>query len=50
MKVKYESILEELIDKTIIDIRRYLVNLDDFETNQQYLGFKTLFRGYAITN
>ena len=44
MKAKYELILEDIIDKIIIDIRRYLVNQDDFETNQQYLGFKALFR------
>jgi len=34
MKARHESIIEELIDKMIMDIRQYLVNRDEFETNQ----------------
>ena len=32
----------------INDIRKYLIDRKDQETNQQYIGFKALFRGYMI--
>ena len=50
MKVRKDSISKSLIDIIIIDIFRYLVGRDDYETNQQYLGFKALFCGYIIKN
>ena len=50
MKAKHESITEELINTMAMDIWRYLVNHDNFETNQQYLGFRALFRGYVVKN
>ena len=34
----------------INDIRKYLIERNDYETNQQYIGFKVLFKGYVIKN
>ena len=34
----------------IYDIRQYLVNREEFSTNQQHIGFQVLFRGYAVKN
>ena len=48
MNIKYGNIEEEEIDKIIKDIKKFLVKRDDFEMNQQYLGFKALFRGFVI--
>ena len=41
---------EEEVMQMINDIRKYLINRNDYETNQQYIGFKTLFRSYMIKN
>ena len=48
MNAKHGNIDEEEINKMIKDIRKFLVNREEFETNQQYLGFEVLFRGFVI--
>ena len=48
--VKYElsDIEQEELIKMVNDIRKYLIDINNFETNQQSVGFKALFQGYVI--
>ena len=41
---------EKEVMQMINDIRKYLINRNDYKTNQQYIGFKALFRGHVIKN
>ena len=50
MKNKYPSIGEDEIDKMIIKIRMFLANHKEYKTNQQFIGYKALFRGFIINN
>ena len=45
---KNNQILEEEVNIMIKDIRNFLINRDNYKTNQQYLGFKALFCGFVI--
>ena len=49
-RVKHEDVIDDEIENIIYDIRQYLVNRENFSTNQQYIGFKVLFRRYAVKN
>ena len=48
VKWKPPDIEEEEVMQIINNIRKYLINRNDMKMNQQYLGFKVLFRGYVI--
>ena len=48
MKNKYPSINEDKVDKMIMDIRIFLAGCKEYETNQQFIGYKVLFRGFTI--
>ena len=44
------NIEEEEVMQMINNIRKYLIDRNDYETNQWYIGFKVLFRSYVIKN
>ena len=49
--IQKETITNEILWTNINDIRKYLRNVQDineYETNQTFLGMKQLFQGYAI--
>ena len=48
VKNKPEDVCVEVIMSFVEDIMRYMENEEDeeYETNQQYVGMKELFRGY----
>ena len=48
VKRKPLDIDEEEIMQIINDIQKYLIERSDFETNQQSMGIRVLFRGYII--
>ena len=48
MNARDDNISEEEINTMIKDIRNFLVNRENYETNQQYLEFEVLFRSYII--
>ena len=48
MNAKSTSMSKDEIDRIILDIRMYLTNQNEYESNQQYLECKALFRGYII--
>ena len=47
---KNKSMSNEEISTIIHDIRMFLVGQDNFKSNQQFIGFEALFRGYIITD
>ena len=49
-KHKHPIVLDEEIEKMIHDIRILLVGNKELQTNQQYIGFEAIFRGYTIVD
>ena len=49
MKLKLNTISDQVICNMIADIREYSRNRDKFRTNQGHPGIKNLFRSFAIS-
>jgi len=48
MKNKGDQVTEREVDKIIKDIRNFLAGREEFLTNQQYISFEAMFRGYLL--